>query len=289
MTVALVPSTIRPVGAAYGSRPAASAQPRAAERAADTLALSAFPLGAGVFTFDDYEANPELEVMPGLNADPVGGSAPRPVLRPGSRGPAVQALQKALQAAGFDPGAADGDFGARTERAVRRFQAARGLGVDGLAGAATQRALGLVSEPAAPGLSARMADGLSSLGSRLRNNLRGAYWKGRHKCFRYAWSLVARTGGKGIGTASQSREGRGRGVAALDEMVRNGQVREGDVIYVNRVPGADPSSRNLKYGPHWFVYIGQGIFADQYGERSAAAMANFVPGRKIDTIYRSFS
>jgi hypothetical protein len=77
-------------------------------------------------------------------------------------------------------------------------------------------------------------------------------------------------------------------VGYLDTLIRNGSVRVGDVIYVNRSPGADPSSTNLAYGPHWFTYIGNGMFADQYGVRGAQAMANFVPGRKIDTIYHCF-
>jgi hypothetical protein len=122
---------------------------------------------------------------------------------------------------------------------------------------------------------------------KLRSNLHGKYFKTPTGCFRYAWNVVARSGGRGIGQATQSREGRGNGTAHLETMVANGQVRVGDIIYVNRRPGADPTSRNLAYGPHWMVYIGQGQFADQYGVRDAKAMAAFVPGRKIDTIYHT--
>ena len=43
----------------------------------------------------------------------------------------------------------------------------------------------------------------------------------------------------------------------------------------------------MRFGPHWFVYVGQGQFADQYGIRGAQAMSAFVPGRVIDTIYHT--
>jgi hypothetical protein len=62
-------------------------------------------------------------------------------LRHGSRGESVRALQDQLRTAGFDPGTSDGVFGPRTERAVREFQASRGLEVDGLAGRRTHAAL----------------------------------------------------------------------------------------------------------------------------------------------------
>jgi peptidoglycan hydrolase-like protein with peptidoglycan-binding domain len=58
-----------------------------------------------------------------------------------SRGKAVTQLQQQLTALGFDCGAADGRFGERTEAAVRAFQAARGLEVDGVVGPKTWRAL----------------------------------------------------------------------------------------------------------------------------------------------------
>jgi tetratricopeptide (TPR) repeat protein len=55
---------------------------------------------------------------------------------PGGIGP-VRALQRHLAAAGFSPGPIDGRYGPLTERAVRRFQAARHLRVDGFAGPQT--------------------------------------------------------------------------------------------------------------------------------------------------------
>ena len=67
------------------------------------------------------------------------------LLRLGSRGSDVIRLQAALNAQGYDCGAADGIFGVKTEAAVRRFQRAQQLAVDGVAGrmtwAAIERAL----------------------------------------------------------------------------------------------------------------------------------------------------
>lgn len=68
-------------------------------------------------------------------------AAQQPTLHKGARGPAVADLQRRLAAAGFSPGPVDGIFGPRTEAAVRRFQAARGLVVDGWVGPQTWGAL----------------------------------------------------------------------------------------------------------------------------------------------------
>ncbi len=57
-----------------------------------------------------------------------------PVLKEGSSGPAVVALQKKLAAIGFDPGMADGVFGAKTLAAVLSFQKANALTADGAIG-----------------------------------------------------------------------------------------------------------------------------------------------------------
>ena len=90
----------------------------------------------------------------GLTADGIAGPQTRRALgrrgRPplgnramhvGNRGWDVAALQFLLSTRGFGPGAFDGGFGPNTALAVRRFQDAAGLTVDGRAGAATLRAL----------------------------------------------------------------------------------------------------------------------------------------------------
>jgi peptidoglycan hydrolase-like protein with peptidoglycan-binding domain len=63
------------------------------------------------------------------------------VMRIGIRGWDVAALQFLLARRGYSPGGIDGDFGPMTDSAVRRFQAASNLTVDGLAGPYTIRAL----------------------------------------------------------------------------------------------------------------------------------------------------
>jgi peptidoglycan hydrolase-like protein with peptidoglycan-binding domain len=60
-----------------------------------------------------------------------------PVLQKGSNDPAVRDLQEALKALNFDPGTIDGVFGAQTEGAVRAFQLAREIPVDGVVGRVT--------------------------------------------------------------------------------------------------------------------------------------------------------
>ena len=62
-----------------------------------------------------------------------------PVLQKGSTDPAVRDLQEALKALGQNPGPVDGVFGQQTEAAVRAFQQAKGLTVDGVVGTITWR------------------------------------------------------------------------------------------------------------------------------------------------------
>ena len=62
-------------------------------------------------------------------------------LRNGARGAEVKTLQRLLTAIGFPCGAADGVFGGNTLAAVRSFQSANKLEVDGVVGKATWTAL----------------------------------------------------------------------------------------------------------------------------------------------------
>lgn len=63
------------------------------------------------------------------------------ILKPGSTGPSVQLLQLALNRAGYGGLSTDGVFGTATRGALVRFQAARALTADGVAGGETHRAL----------------------------------------------------------------------------------------------------------------------------------------------------
>lgn len=67
-------------------------------------------------------------------------------IKKGMTGEKVQALQTALQAAGYDvgPQGADGKFGTATEKALAQFQKDRGLQAVGYAGPQTREALGQV-------------------------------------------------------------------------------------------------------------------------------------------------
>jgi cell wall-associated NlpC family hydrolase len=92
------------------------------------------------------------------------GTASVGMLKLGSRGPAVAAVQRALGIS------ADGIFGHQTKRAVKSFQAAHGLEVDGIVGPITRGALaggGGVSGPkpsAATTLAVQRALGISADG-----------------------------------------------------------------------------------------------------------------------------
>jgi hypothetical protein len=86
---------------------------------------------------------------------PSPGSPPSPpvatwpagvVLRPGSSGAAVRVLQAALAGTGMVGVrgiAVDGQFGSQTETSLRNYQRDKGLAVDGVAGNATRKALGV--------------------------------------------------------------------------------------------------------------------------------------------------
>ena len=72
------------------------------------------------------------------------------VLRVGSSGADVMALQQKLADLGFNPGNTNGTFDESTKAAVIAFQQSKGLSPDGAAGTDTLGALGLGSISAAP-------------------------------------------------------------------------------------------------------------------------------------------
>jgi peptidoglycan hydrolase-like protein with peptidoglycan-binding domain len=66
-----------------------------------------------------------------------------PTLKLNFRGAPVRTLQRRLKTMGFNPGGTDGHFGPKTRDAVKRFQRAFGLKVDGIVGKASWRLLGV--------------------------------------------------------------------------------------------------------------------------------------------------
>lgn len=70
--------------------------------------------------------------------------APR-ILYWGTQGQDVRTVQDKLLRWGYYDGRVDGVYGARTYRAVRKFQAKNGLKVDGVVGTSTAKALGMAT------------------------------------------------------------------------------------------------------------------------------------------------
>ncbi len=63
----------------------------------------------------------------------------------------LDGVQNALIKLGYDPGAADGFDGPKTQGAVRKFQASASIRVDGIVGSETRKALvDTLAEKAAP-------------------------------------------------------------------------------------------------------------------------------------------
>lgn len=84
----------------------------------------------------NYAAEKATETTPKKEA---GVSVELSVLRKGSEGDQVKAVQRMLYALGYDLGSAkvDGDFGSKTDAAVRAYQKNKGLTVDGVVGQQT--------------------------------------------------------------------------------------------------------------------------------------------------------
>ena len=67
--------------------------------------------------------------------------APGTILKPGAGGPDVRSLQEALRRLGLTAAKADGVYGRKTKKAVKKFQKQAGLTPDGAAGPKTIAAL----------------------------------------------------------------------------------------------------------------------------------------------------
>ncbi len=113
--------------------------------------LIAVLAAAGVFSSGPVTSVPPVTSTPTIVTTPTAQTttttpaqpvaAPATSLKPGDTGAQVKVLQRALARLGFSAGKIDGQYGAATEAAVKRFQAAAGLTADGIVGPKTLAAL----------------------------------------------------------------------------------------------------------------------------------------------------
>lgn len=97
---------------------------------------------AAMVTALQHELN--MQFGKGLSVDGIFGPKTKAAcvnVREGAQGNITRVLQLALICHGYGKGGFDGIFGSGTESDVRRFQSAKGLGVDGIAGKNTFEAL----------------------------------------------------------------------------------------------------------------------------------------------------
>ncbi len=94
---------------------------------------------------------PQPKPQPKPEPPPAERKGSGPLLRRGSSGEAVKALQRRLKDLGFDPGPVDGEFGPKTQAAVVAFQRHERIEVDGIVGPQTWKYLGItVAKPKPP-------------------------------------------------------------------------------------------------------------------------------------------
>ena len=107
-------------------------------RSVAAFLLVATAIAAGSFAVRNGGKNEETFSVSGeLAAETL-------ALRQGSRGATVRQIQQKLKNWGYYGGSVDGIFGAQTRKAVVYFQGKNGLTADGIVGAKTLAALGIV-------------------------------------------------------------------------------------------------------------------------------------------------
>lgn len=110
------------------------------------------------------------------------------------------------------------------------------------------------------------------------------------KCYPVVVLTAHHNGADGDGWSwPDTKKYRWRPISDIRKAIWDGTLQPGMVVYANVQPGADPSSLNMTYLPHWFTYLGKdenGIdrFGDQYSSNAnLQAIENLIPGRVIDS------
>jgi len=108
-----------------------------------TAAVRSFQDARGLFTDGIVGSRTRSELMALRSAAENGRilASDGRLLRRGTSGDQVKALQQLLGMLGFNPGPIDGAFGSRTDSAVAAFQRASSLHPDGIVGTESRAAL----------------------------------------------------------------------------------------------------------------------------------------------------
>ena len=135
---------------------------------------------------------------PGASSSGGASASSEVVVKRGDRGPAVRSIQEELGVA------ADGVFGAQTERAVKRFQSRHDLVPDGIVGPLTRGALGLrpFSSRSVRRTSTRSVDVPAALeriaqcesGGNPRAVSPGGQYRGKYQFSRTTWRAIGGSG-----------------------------------------------------------------------------------------------
>lgn len=97
----------------------------------------------------------------------------------GSRGNEVRQIQQKLKTWGYYSGEVDGIFGVQTKKAVMDFQRKNGLTVDGIAGSATLRAMGISSSQQTGGSGGYSESDIALLANIISAEARGEPFEGQ--------------------------------------------------------------------------------------------------------------
>ena len=146
-------------------------------------------------------AEPSGAAKPSSTGETATVSASKPkVLKRGSRGPTVRAVQRKLGLT------ADGVFGPATKRAVKRFQRKHSLTADGIVGSATLARMGLAHLARATPLRLLERIALCESGGNPKAVSADGRYRGKYQFARATWRNL---GGKGDpAKASESEQDR---------------------------------------------------------------------------------
>ena len=97
----------------------------------------------------------------------------------GSRGTEVTQIQTKLKRWGYYSGNIDGIYGTQTVNAVKYFQRKNGLTVDGIAGPATLRAMGIMTSSSSSSSSSSYNSNLNLLAKVIYSEARGEPYTGQ--------------------------------------------------------------------------------------------------------------